>query len=379
MRAASAPEERFVADAAALAEAGAAFAGAARLALDTEFVRERTYYSELCLIQIAAADSIACIDCLAGLDEAALLAALTRPGTEWVLHSARQDLEVIWHRYGRLPPRLVDTQIAAALLGHSPQLGLQDLLARVLGVTLGKEHTRTDWTRRPLPPAALRYAYDDVRFLLPAWDALRGRLAELGRLEWFEEDCARALAQPLESDPAAILARTKGLAKLTFAGQCAAFALVAWREQRARESNRPRRWILPDEALVEISRRAPRDAAALGAIPGLGQRFVARSGAAVLAALASSGSEEIRTIVAGLGVDREPDRAQLKRLKANVEAQAETLGIQPEVLASRRDLVALATGSPTALTSGWRAAVLGTGEGPFEPPQPSPSAALRRS
>ena len=375
--------ERFVADAAALADATAAFANAATFALDTEFVRERTYYPELCLIQIASEEAIACIDCRAELDDAGLFATLTRPQTAWVLHSARQDLEVVSQRYGKLPSRLIDTQIAAALLGHSPQLGLQDLLSRELGVSLGKEYTRTDWTRRPLPPAALRYAYDDVRFLLPAWAVLRQRLVELGRLDWFEEDCARLLAQPLASEPGAILARTKGLARLSFAEQCAAFTLVEWREQRARDSNRPRRWILPDEALVEISRRAPSDPAALGAVDGLGRAFVPRWGATVIAALQAKDSAAVRSAVAALGLDREPDRARLKLLKAKVKAEAAALGIQPEVLASRRDLVALTTDAPAPLlTSGWRAAVLGTGDETRDAggsPQLSSSAALRRS
>ncbi len=353
-------EERLVADATALADVVAALADAAMVAIDTEFVRERTYYPELCLIQIAASDSIACVDCLADLDYAPLFATLTRPPAQWVLHSARQDLEVVSQRAGKLPSRLIDTQVAAALLGEPPQLGLQDLLARVLGVNLGKEHTRTDWTRRPLPAAALRYAFDDVRFLLPAWAHLRKRLVDLGRLDWFEEDCARLLVQPLGGDPLTIFSRIKGISRLSLPQQCAAYALVGWRERRARDSNRPRRWILADEHLVQIARVRPADTAELAAIAELPRAFAARWGAAVISALASSDSAAISSEIATLGLDREPDRAALKELKSRVKARADALGIEPEVLASRRDLVALTTGAPVPmLTSGWRASVLG--------------------
>ncbi len=117
-------------------------------AVDTEFVREKTYYPQLCLIQIATRDEVACIDCLAPLDLSPLYAELFRADFTWVLHSARQDLEVVWQRAQRMPPRLIDTQIAAALTGTAPQMGLEHLLARTLGVELGESYARTDWSRR---------------------------------------------------------------------------------------------------------------------------------------------------------------------------------------------------------------------------------------
>ena len=149
-------------------------------AVDTEFVREKTYYPQLCLIQIATRDEVACIDCLAPLDLSPLYVELFRPDFAWVLHSARQDLEVVWQRTQRMPPRLIDTQIAAALAGNAPQIGLENLLARTLGVELGESYARTDWSRRPLPPLALAYALDDVRHLRAA----RGRRVDgVGPLE----------------------------------------------------------------------------------------------------------------------------------------------------------------------------------------------------
>ena len=119
------------------------------IAVDTEFVREKTYYPQLCLIQVATREHAACIDCLAPLELAPLFERLFRADCTSVLHSARQDLEVIWQRAQRLPPRLIDTQIAAALVGWPPQIGLEGLLERTLNVTLGESYARTDWSRRP--------------------------------------------------------------------------------------------------------------------------------------------------------------------------------------------------------------------------------------
>jgi len=178
-----------------LARLVAALAQTRVAAVDTEFVREKTYYPQLCLIQVGTGDQVACIDCLASLDLTPLYARLFDPSFTWVLHSARQDLEVVFQLAGRMPPRLIDTQVAAALTGYPPQVGLEGLLKRTLGVELGESFARTDWSRRPLPEAPLRYALDDVRYLLAAWERLDTELGRLGRREWAHEDCERMLAE----------------------------------------------------------------------------------------------------------------------------------------------------------------------------------------
>ena len=158
------------------------------LALDTEFVREKTYYPKLCLIQIATPKLTACIDCLADIDLAPLFNQLFKADCTWVLHSARQDLEVMYQQGRQLPHELIDTQIAAALLGHTPQIGLQDLVSEEIGVDLDKGFARSDWSRRPLPEAAVRYALDDVRYLLPLWQILAQKLNVLQRGDWLTSD-----------------------------------------------------------------------------------------------------------------------------------------------------------------------------------------------
>src|SRR5690606_22423757 len=196
------------------------------VALDTEFVRERTYYPQLCLVQVATHGMTACIDCLAGLDLAPLFAALARPGTTWVLHSGRQDLEVVRQYANTLPTRLIDTQIASALTGQAAQIGLREALSAALGVDIGKDHTRADWSARPLPEGPLRYALDDVRHLLPLWRVLEEKLEAAGRLDWLAEDCARLVEDAARDDVLPIWYRLKGVQGLTTDEQKAALALV---------------------------------------------------------------------------------------------------------------------------------------------------------
>ena len=343
---------------AALASLCAALDGATLVAIDTEFVREKTYYPQLCLIQVATREHAACIDCLAPLDLAPLFERLFRPASAWVLHSARQDLEVIWQRAARLPPRLIDTQIGAALVGWPPQLGLEALLERTVHVTLGESFARTDWSRRPLPAAALNYALEDVRHLLPAWEVLERRLAELGRLDWLHEDCARALAEPPVPEAPSVWARIKGVHALSFAAQCAALELVRWRERAAQRADRPRRWLLEDDKLLALAAALP---ATPGAIdPLMPPKFVARNGEDIVAAVARRDEADVQAIVRASVAQQAPDKTKVKALQEDARKRAAELGLEPEILATKRDLVALAAGRPPAhLRDGWRAVALG--------------------
>jgi ribonuclease D len=346
-------ESALIADDQTLRETATRLAGSRLFALDTEFVRESTYYPELCVLQVATDEIVVAVDCLAPIDLAPLLEVLLADDAAWVLHSARQDLEVLTNLAGRLPRKLIDTQIAAALIGSPLQIGLQAMLREILGIEIGKEHTRSDWSRRPLPDAEIRYALDDVRHLLPAWRELEKRLDSAGRVSWLEEDCRRALALPMQPDAATILERTKGAGGLQGKRRAAAVALIAWREARAQERDRPRRWILADEALVRIATDLPQTPADLKRIPDLPPKLVAGSGAALLAAIEGA---------APLPASERPepvDRSLVKRLQESVKERAATLGIPPEMLATRKDIVLAASGqADEALATGWRSTVL---------------------
>lgn len=346
-------ESALIADDQTLRETATRLSGSRLFALDTEFVRESTYYPELCVLQVATDEMVVAVDCLAPIDLGPLFEVLLRDDAVWVLHSARQDLEVLSQSAGRLPQRLIDTQIAAALIGSPLQMGLQAMLREILGIEIGKEHTRSDWSRRPLPDAELRYALDDVRYLLPAWRELERRLDSAGRKHWLEEDCRRALALPIQPDATTILERTKGAGSLQGKRRAAALALIAWRETRAQERDRPRRWILADEALVRIANNLPQTLADLERIPELPPKLIAGSGAALLAAVRDA------VPLRAAGPSEPVDRDLVKRLQDIVKERAAALGVSPEILATRKDIVLAASGQPgEALATGWRSTVL---------------------
>jgi ribonuclease D len=350
-----------IADAAALAAALERLARSDRLALDTEFLRERTYLAELALVQLGDGTEVALVDPLAGLDLGALAGLLTAPGTTKVLHAARQDVEVLLPLTGVPLAPLLDTQLAAALLGMPAQVGYADLVARELGHALEKSQARTDWTRRPLSAAQLEYAADDVRFLLPLAARLEDRLAALGRLAWLAEDCARLVSPALyRNDAADAWQRLKGVESLPPAEQQRIRTLAAWREARAQRRNLPRGWVLADEGLRLIARQAPRDLEALRVLGALPPTAVDKLGPEILAALAEARALPLDGIVQR--PDQRPDadeQARTRRLAAEVKAISQELSLAPEVLATQKDLRRIARGEGAASAlSGWRAALL---------------------
>lgn len=329
-------------------------------ALDTEFIRERTYYPQLCLVQIATPELVACIDPLAIADLAALDALLFHPAPIKIVHAVRQDLEALLTRLKNPPARLFDTQVAAALVGLPPQIGYAELAQRYLGVALDKTHARTDWSARPLAAAQLSYAADDVRYLLPLCEALKGELERLGRLSWFEEEMVRhSAAGTRPVDPEEAWQRLKGLEGLDARRLAIAKALARWREERAMRRNRPRGWILSDDALYAMVRALPADRAALERI-GLVPRALIEKEAANLIMLVQSTAaiDDSRPLPRG-----RPDLQQQKRLKhlsTTVRGVAERLKLSPEILATRRDLQQLLAGNTDVEPlRGWRREIIG--------------------
>ncbi|MDR3418229.1 MAG: ribonuclease D [Nevskia sp.] len=346
-----------------LGEACERWRSASWLALDTEFLREDTYYPKLCLIQVGDGRANICIDALA-LEGAALrplLDTMYAPVAAKVFHAASQDLEICVQLEGRVPQPLFDTQVAAALLGHGDQLGYAALVEKLLGVKLDKSLTRTDWSRRPLSPAELAYAADDVRYLGEIYPRLRDELDARGRLAWLEEDCAR-LADPARyrNPPEQAWRRLKGIARLPAAGQHAAAALAAWRERVAQERNRPRKWILDDEALYRLAERRPQTREQLEQLKLLPPKTLERHGAALLETVAVSSAEAPLALEEPLLDDAQ--KARLKRLLERLRALAEALAVPASLLAPRSDLEALLRRggeADLALLRGWRREVAG--------------------
>src|SRR3569833_1048425 len=274
----------YIDDTRALAALCTRLRGTEWIALDTEFVREKTLYPILCLIQIASADTLACIDPLALPDLDPLLDVLNDPAITKVMHAARQDMEIFNHLRGELPRPVFDTQLAAPLLGLQEQIGYAALVDNILNVKLDKAHIRADWSQRPLSPAQLEYAADDVRYLAVLYPRLRDTLAAKARLQWLAGDFAE-LSNPrlYACPPADAWLRIKGTPRLRTRQLAVAQALAAWREETAQRQNRPRSWILRDENLLDLARLQPLGIGELAQVRGLHEQAVARRGAARLA------------------------------------------------------------------------------------------------
>ncbi|MDR2876583.1 MAG: ribonuclease D [Chromatiales bacterium] len=334
------------------------------IALDTEFVREETYFPRLCLLQLAVPGTVACVDPLVlSLDP--LLDVIYDRAITKVFHACHQDLETLFHLHGALPTPLFDTQIAAPLLGLPAQASYARLVEDVLGTHLEKAHTRTDWSRRPLSTEQLDYAADDARYLGPLYLHLRDRLSELGRLQWLEEDFTAACdpARYNGATPQDAWRRIRGTQHLSGRQLAILQALAAWREATARRADRPRGWILRDEIMIELACTAPSSKAGLDALHVSG-KTIARHGDDLLAAIASgSGAPELTP---ARGAKPSPltstEEALFERMSSLVQEQSKHYGIDAAVLASRNDLVDLIRKEGNAslrLLTGWKRHAIG--------------------
>jgi ribonuclease D len=332
----------------------------ARIAVDTEFLRERTYYPRLCLVQLAGEGALGLVDALADLPLVALYRFLADRKRIKVLHAAHQDLEIFAHATQAVPGPIFDTQLAASLIGFAPQIGFGDLVRELLGVTLEKGHSRTDWTRRPLSQAQLAYARDDVRYLLPLAESLAGRLRVAGRTEWFAEDSRAAEDLSIYvQDPATAWERLKWIRSLSGKKAAAARSLAAWREERALRLDRPRGWILSDAAISELVDRMPRTLAELDAVAELPPALRAKCGADLIDCIVQA--SDAPTPAAGGNERLDPEQlALVKRMADAIRKCAAELNVNPEVLATQKELRALARGERNLRAlDGWRLAVSG--------------------
>lgn len=337
--------------------------GASRLAVDTEFMRERTYRPQLCLVQVASDADCYLVDALAGLDLARLHAILVDRARPKILHAARQDLEVLSQSGGAVPAPVFDTQVAAALLGLPPQVGYADLVARRLGHSIDKGQTRTDWSRRPLTDLQLAYAADDVHHLLTLHSDLAAELDARARAHWHAEDCA-ALEDPAlyRTDPDDAWRRLKGLARMKPVEQAIARALAAWRERRAIASDKPRGWILADDVLYSLATSGPATVSDLEQVRGLPPAVIRKRGEELLATIDAARSGAASLAPVALPPRPTPEQNRLVgELQKRVREVAGELGISAEVIATRRDVEALVFGpqESSGVMRGWRRDVAG--------------------
>lgn len=328
------------------------------IGVDTEFMREKTFFSQLCLLQLAVVDKIYCVDPLADHDMDEFWEMLMQ--RTWVLHSARQDIEVVFQFARNMPTSIFDTQIAAGLLGFTPQMGYAGLITELFDVELAKSHTRADWTQRPLPDEYLQYAAEDVEYLLPAYETLADRLEKKGRLDWARSDSDLMLDPALyDTDPSKAITRLKGAKNLRGRRRAAAVRLAAWRESEALRRNRPRQWILKDTILISIAYELPRDKASLTQIEELPKKVVQRAGDDILKAVADS-YDDAHDYEPPARPD-EQQKSLLKKMQSLVAECANDLGIAAETIASKKELSAIIIGGDrdSRVFNGWRRDLIG--------------------
>jgi ribonuclease D len=345
---------------------------AGRLAIDTEFVWERTYRPMLGVVQVAAGDRVEVIDALAVKDLSPLFPVLTDPAVTTVLHGGGQDLEIFASLMGEPVRGVADTQVIAAFLGYGLQAGLLALLERVLKVRLKKDQTYTDWTRRPLKPEQVVYAREDVTHLLALYDRLQADVEKRGRTAWVAEELraleetARFTGVPDDERYQAV----KGWQRLSARELAVLRELAAWRERAARRADIRPNFVANDIVLVTLAARPVDTVEDLRQVRGLSSGSVDRHAKAILTALRAGREcpQERWPEHPGRLRRKPPPPGLTALLRAAVQIVAEREDVAPEVIASTRDIETLAAsgannaGAPPAdvpLTHGWRQVLVG--------------------
>jgi ribonuclease D len=357
-----------------IAELAERAATGGRLAIDTEFVSERRYQALLCLVQVAVPDPGAeggvrteVLDPLEGEpDFAPLAGVLADPKVEVVMHAGRQDVAILRRTLDTEVRNIFDTQVAAGFLGFGNQEGYESLVRKVLKLKLRGSEGFTRWDRRPLTPQQLEYAADDARLLLALGEELERRLEERGRLEWAREE-AQALEEVTdERDALRSYERLPRLGRLSESARGVAFELAEWREGEARSADRPPGSVLPDQALVELARRTPRDRHGLEQIRGLPPQTLHRRADALLEAIAR-GRDRQPPSAPPDAPPRDPADAPLVSLaQALVRHRSMESGVAVELIATQSELATLVSslrrgenGDRVRVAHGWRRELVG--------------------
>jgi len=339
------------------------------LAVDTEFVRERTYFHKVGLIQVAGKNECAAIDPILLDDLSPLLEILKDPNKTKVFHAARQDLEILVRLCGQVIPPVFDTQIAAALVGWGSQISFAKLIQKALGKRIHKTETYTDWCRRPLSQNQIQYAIDDVRYLMPAYESLLEKLKQLNRSNWMKgevsnwEDSA-TFALP---DPQTRYMKIKSLRSLKPRNMAVLRELAAWRERLAVTRDCLAKSIVRDETLLEIARKMPADIKDLSSIRGFYHKELGKSGKAIIESVKRGNKvpeDELPTLPESDGYSTTRGIEEL--LSAFVQIRSEELKIEPSVLADRKRIHSFATHFEQSmnmddhfLLQGWRKECIG--------------------
>jgi ribonuclease D len=336
-----------------------AWKGHPLVAMDTEFIRERTYYPQLALVQLAIPGEVLLVDpTVAGMDSV-LAPFLADPSVTKLMHSASEDLQALLRGCGVVPSPVFDTQVAAAMAGLGAGLSYLKLVEQVTGVTLEKGETRSDWLRRPLSESQLKYAADDVLHLHAIHAVLEQKLRSLGRLGWLESDSQRAIegARNDVDDPHPHLA-VRSAQTLDAAGQARLCRLLSWRDAEARRSNRPKSWVLDNELAVQLSRRPFEDFHRFNALLDANPKAPRKARKDLWDLLEAPLAEAEATIPLARNSDS-LDKQRLRNLQDAVARLALSLEVPDGLLCARKHLEVLLEGRGWPRTlEGWRRSLL---------------------
>jgi len=331
------------------------------LAIDTEFLREKTYYAKLCLIQIEADGHLACIDPIAIDDLSAFNELMHNSNIVKVLHAAHQDLEILLQLSGQIPTPIFDTQVAASVLGIGDQMGYARLVESMLGVSLAKTQSRTDWSKRPLRDAQLEYAIDDVRYLAQIYPKMLEQLESQNRLSWLDKDFAKAT----NPETYAINAyerwkKVKGNQILKRPQLAILRELAAWREEKAEQSDRPRKWILSDDILLDMARQQPSTAEQIKEIRGINPDR-SQKNHDIWIGLIKKGKETPESEWPELPRAKKPSpnqNALIDLLMLVIQIQAKEHNITAAVIATRKQVANMILAGETSISDDWRGALV---------------------
>ena len=333
--------------------------------VDTEFMRERTYWPELCVVQLAGDHEVAVVDALApGIDLASLAPLFADPAVEKIFHACRQDIEIFVQLFGVVPTPLFDTQVAAMVAGFGDQVAYDGLVAALTGGHIDKAHRFSDWAARPLSPSQITYAAADVTHLRGVYTSLRTRLETDGRLDWVSEEMA-VLANPAtyQADPEQMWERLRprpGNRRLLGVLR----AIAAWREREAQRSNIPRGRMLKDEALLEIAATAPTTIDALSRCRGVSRGFAeGKIGLSLIAAIEAAKNlpEDALPPAQNHRDGPRPSPALVSLLKVLLASKCEQHHVAAKLVANSEDIdrLALEEAPDIAALHGWRHDVFG--------------------
>lgn len=334
------------------------------IAIDTEFLREKTYYPKLCLLQMGIENEIAIVDPFKIRNLTALANVLVDPSIVKIFHACSQDVEILYHETGVVPSPIFDTQIAAAVLGKTQQASYSSLVSQYCDVNLPKKDSFTDWSQRPLSDSQIHYAADDVKYLPQIYYEMLAQLKRKNRLSWLEETFADlSKKEKYEIDPRVRYKKLKRVNQLNARQQAAAREFAAWRELQAQRLNIPRKWVVSDEQIVEACRREARTLDELYMVRGMKESLKTSDARKVLAAL-----------IVGLDCPQSelPDVRPKSKNENNVDVILDVMNalvrmrareheIAPQTLAPQAELLKLARGhyDDSELMQGWRYTLVG--------------------